>query len=310
MSDFVIMTDSTSDLTKEFQEKYNIDVVMSHYTGPDGVDKFSFLEWTDEYPKAKFFAELKANPAGFTTAPINAAELEIVFKKYLEAGKDVIMICISTGLSGSVDFAKAGAKEALKAYPDGKVTIIDSLRFGPAIGLMCVHASILRSEGKSYDEVVSYLEDNKNRFHQCGWLDDLKYVAKKGRLTNAKAFFGTLAGVKPIGEFDYNGMTTVLAKGKGAKKTYPILLDYMEKTGENLEDQIIFIAESDRHEQAVEYKKLIEEKFHPKAVYINEVFPSCGINIGPGLMAAYYMGKPISSDLSVERKIIEDFMSK
>ena len=62
--------------------------------------------------------------------------------------------------------------------------------------------------------------------------------------------------------------------------------------------------------QAEEYRRLIEEKFHPKAIFINDVFPSCGINIGPGLMAAYYVGKPISSDLSEEKAIIENFLNK
>ena len=50
---------------------------------------------------------------------------------------------------------------------------------------------------------------------------------------------------------------------------------------------------------------MIEERFHPREVVINDVFPACGINIGPGLMAAYYIGKPISADLSEERAIIE-----
>ena len=54
---------------------------------------------------------------------------------------------------------------------------------------------------------------------------------------------------------------------------------------------------------------LIQERFHPKEIFINDVFPSCGINIGPGLMAAYYMGKPISRDLSEEKAIIEQALA-
>ncbi|MBQ6077894.1 MAG: DegV family protein, partial [Clostridia bacterium] len=114
---------------------------------------------------------------------------------------------------------------------------------------------------------------------------------------------------KPIGEFDYNGMTTVLGKAKGAKKAYDMLLGYIEQTIERPEEQIIFIAHTDRLKQAELYKEMIEQKFHPKAVYINGVHPACGINVGPGLMAAYYVGKPISKDLSEERAII-DALSK
>ena len=77
---------------------------------------------------------------------------------------------------------------------------------------------------------------------------------------------------------------------------------------ENPEDQIFFIAQTNRLPQAEQYKKMIEERFRPKEIYINDVFPFCGINVGPGLMAAYYIGKPISKDLSEEKALIEKFL--
>ncbi len=167
------------------------------------------------------------------------------------------------------------------------------------------HSRKLRANGRSIDEVSAYLEDNKNRIHQCGWLDDLSFVAKKGRLTHSKAFFGKLAGVKPIGEFDYNGLTTVIGKVKGAKKAYSVLLNYLENTIENPSEQTIFIAQTNRYTQAVKYKEMIEERFKPKEVVIVDVFPFCGVNVGPGLMAAYYIGKPISKGLVTEKAMIE-----
>ena len=172
---------------------------------------------------------------------------------------------------------------------------------------MVVHASLQRESGKSLEETVEWLEDNKNRFHQGGWLDDLSFVAKKGRMTNAKAFFGTLVGIKPIGEFDKNGMTTVIGKIKGAKKGYSVVLSYIKETIDNPEEQTIFIAQSNRMAQAEKFKELIEAEIHPKEVIIKDVHMSCGINVGPGLMAAYYMGKPISDDLETERALIEKF---
>ena len=214
---------------------------------------------------------------------------------------------ISSGISGAYDFALQ-AKDIICEKYGVKVSVIDTLRFGPGFGLMAIYASQLREQGKSMEEVAQWLEENKNRFHQAGWHDDLSFVAKKGRLTHAKAFFGTLAGVKPIGEFDYNGLTTVIGKAKGARAAYALLLDYIEKTVEDPEGQIFFIAQTNRLPQAEEYKKMIEEKFRPKAVYIKDVFPSCGINIGPGLMAAYYVGKPISKDLSFEKDLLNKYL--
>ena len=212
-------------------------------------------------------------------------------------------------MSGTYNFAVKGREQALEKYPDAKINIIDSLRFGPGFGLMAVKAAQLRDEGKSLDEVTAWIEENKCRYHQAGWLDDLSFVAKKGRLNHAAAFMGTLVGIKPIGEFDYNGMTTVLGKAKGAKKAYSVLLRYIAETIENPQEQVIFVAQSNRMAQAEQYKKMLEETIKPKEVRIVDVYPASGINVGPGLMAAYYMGKPISKDLSVEKELINRLLN-
>ena len=75
------------------------------------------------------------------------------------------------------------------------------------------------------------------------------------------------------------------------------------------ENQTVFIAQTNRLAQAEKFKELIEEKINPKEVRIVDVFPGSGINIGPGLMAAYYMGKPISKDLAAEKEMINKFLN-
>ena len=309
MKSFVILADATCDLSEEFQREYDIGVIPGHIELPDGTEIPAFLKW-EKYSREDFYASLKKNPNGYSTSPANVAEFSAAMEPYAAENVGVLLLTISSGISGAFSFASQAREELLQKYPSAEIRIVDSMRFGPGFGLMAVHASMLRSQGKTLAETTQWLEDNKNRFHQAGWLDDLSFVAKKGRITQPKAFFGTLAGVKPIGEFDYNGLTTILGKVKGAKTAYPVLLGYMEATIENPEDQIIFIAQTNRLPQAMEYKKMIEEKFHPKAVFINDVFPSCGINIGPGLMAAYYMGKPISKDLSEERALFDKLTSE
>lgn len=309
MKSFVILADATCDLSEEFQREYDIGVIPGHIELPDGTEIPAFLKW-EKYSREDFYASLKKNPNGYSTSPANVAEFSAAMEPYAAENVGVLLLTISSGISGAFSFASQAREELLQKYPSAEIRIVDSMRFGPGFGLMAVWASMLRAQGKTLAETTQWLEDNKNRFHQAGWLDDLSFVAKKGRITQPKAFFGTLAGVKPIGEFDYNGLTTILGKVKGAKTAYSVLLGYMEATIENPEDQIIFIAQTNRLPQAMEYKKMIEEKFHPKAVFINDVFPSCGINIGPGLMAAYYMGKPISRDLSEERALFDKLTSE
>ena len=309
MKKFAILADGTCDLSEAFQTQYDVRVLPGHITLPDKTEIPAFLKW-ESCTKDGFYADLKKDPNGFTTAPPNTAEFANAMEEIVRDGTELLVMTISGGISGAYQFAYTARKQVLEKYPAAKICCVDSLRFGPGFGLMVIWAAKLRDEGKSMEEVAAWLEENKNRFHQAGWLDDLSFVAKKGRLTNAKAFFGTLAGVKPIGEFDYNGLTTVIGKAKGAKQAYEVLLSYIEQTGEKLSEQIVFIAQTNRLPQAEKFRELIRERFHPKEIYINDVFPSCGINIGPGLMAAYYMGKPISRDLSEEKAIIEQALSK
>ena len=304
MKSFAVMADATCDLNGELQQQYRITVIPSHIMLPDGQDIPSFHQW-ERFSREQFYKDLKANPEGFSTSPPNVSEFKEAFRRAAEQGMDILVLTISTGISGTWNFATQAKNEMAKEYPDTEIRVIDSLRFGPALGMLTVDAARKRDEGMTLAQVADYLEANKNRLHQAGWLDDLSFVARKGRMTHAKAFFGTLAGIKPIGEFDYNGLTTVIGKVKGAKNAYQVLLKYIEKTIQHPEEQTIVIAHTCRAEQAEAYRALIEERFHPGAIRICDVFPMCGISIGPGLMAAYYYGKPISQGLAEERAILE-----
>ncbi|MBO4432605.1 MAG: DegV family protein [Clostridia bacterium] len=303
MEKFVIIADSTCDLGEQFQKEYDVKVIPGHVVLPDKSEIYTYVKW-EHFTREEFYSSLKKNPDSYATSPANSTEFAETFREYAKEGFDILCMTISGGMSGTFGFASTAAKTVSEEFPDAKIRVIDTLRFGPGFGLMTMYASDLRKEGKTLEETAEWLEANKNRFHQAGWLDDLSFVAKKGRLTHAKAFFGTLAGVKPIGEFDYNGLTTVIGKAKGAKAAYAAMLRYIEETGENLSEQIIFIAQTNRMPQAEEFARQIKEKFNPKAVYINDVHPACGVNIGPGLMAAYYVGKPITEGLGVEKEIL------
>lgn len=314
MEKFVILPDVTCDLNAEIRKKYDIQIITGHVHYPNGVEEESMLSWEEcsflkEHTSEEFYEALSKNPNGFTTAPPNIQEFYNVFEKYVKDGYGILSMTISSGMSGTFNFAVTAKEMILEKYPDAKIECFDSLRFGPGYGLMAIYASILREEGKTLAETKEYLEANKSRFHQIGWLDDLSFVAKKGRVSHAKAFMGKLIGIKPLGEFDYNGLTTVVAKAKGEKSAYKAMVSYIEKTIENPEEQVIIVAHTNRRSQAEHYKQLIQEKFNPKEIYLNDVYPACGINIGPGLMAAYYVGKPISSGLEEEKALISSILN-
>ncbi len=309
MKEFTIIADAACDLTPELQERYGVRVAAAHVRLPDGTDMAAKPEW-DRFTHEEFYAALKKDPDGFVTSPPNPAEYAAIFEEEAKAGRDILVFTISSAISGSLNFAKTAAEEVKAKFPGTGIICVDSLRYGPGFGLIVAMAAEEKKAGKTLGEVAEFVEKNKNRCHQAGWLDDLTFVAKKGRITHANAFFGRLAGVKPIGEFDYNGLTTVIGKAKGAKAAYEVLLKYVENTVEDPAGQVFFIAQTNRLPQAEEYKKMLEEKFRPREILILDVHPFCGVNVGPGLMAAYYLGKPISEGLTEERALIESFLNE
>lgn len=303
------MPDVTCDLSEEIRNEFDIEFINGHLRTPEAQDIPSFLAWENTTAE-EFYKKLKNNPDEYSTAPPNIRECVDIFEEKIRQGLSVLAITLSSGVSGTYNFIYEAAKQVKEKYPEAHIRVIDSMRYGSGVGLLAIYASILRKEGKNIEETADWLEENKNRVHQAGWLDDLSFVAKKGRITHSKAFFGTLAGIKPIGEFDYNGLVTSIGRAKGEKQAYKALIGYMEKTIDDPQESIIIIATSNRKKQADFYKTLVEDKFHPKKIYMNSVFPSCGINVGPGLMAAYYLGRPISHGLVEERKILADLLSK
>ncbi len=309
MKKFVILPDAFCELNKDLRQEYDIDFVPSHIVKPDGEEVKLNLEW-DFISHEDFYSSIKKDPSSYKTSPASVGEYAEKFEAYVKQGIGVLSMSISTGLSGSYNFTLQARELVMKKYPDAEIECIDSLRYGPGYGLLAIYASQLREEGKSLKETAAWINENKNRFHQSGWLDDLTFVARKGRITNAKAFFGQLVGIKPVGEFDYNGLTTVIGNIKGEKAAYRILLEYIAAEVENPENQIMVIAQTDRLKQAEIFKTMIEERFHPKKIYICDVFPGCGVNVGPGLMSLYYMGKPISQGLVEERKLFESLTQK
>ena len=237
-------------------------------------------------------------------------EIHDVMEDFAKEGSNMIVFCLSTAMSGTYNLYQK-AKEMIESkYSKIKIYIVDTMRFGPGIGLMCINASIDRQNGLSINEIYEKALKNKNNYHQMGWLDDLGFVAKKGRITSSQAFFGQLIGIKPLGEFNNCGLTTILSKAKGESQAYKAIIAYIKATIINPSNQVLILAHSIRERQSEVLKQLIIDEIKPLDIYTVELGPSCGINVGPGLLACYYVGKEISPDLLEEKQLMESILNK
>lgn len=304
MSKYAVISDASCDLIKPLRERFGIDdYIGSIVYLPDGTSVSSDIDWEIFDPK-EFFESMKDKNISYRTACATTGDIIKIFEKHLSAGKDILCITLSSALSGTYQTCELVKNQLLEKYPERKIICVDSMRYSTALSMLVIEASLKRAEGLTLEENAEYIENNKHRLHQCGPMDDLFFLCKTGRISNFKAFFGSLVGINPVADFNRNGLSEVLGKFKGKKLAFDAVIKYMNETIINPSEQIIFVAHSNRETAAELLKEMIIKEFNPKEVIINSVGMACGASIGPGLCAAFYWGKEISEDFSFEKEIM------
>lgn len=307
---YAVITDSTSDLSPELRTRFEIDdYLRGVISTPEQEECQADLEARDDAYFDDFYKKLKANPKGYKTAALGLGTTKERLKSWLDKGLDILLVVISSSLSGVYKIAVEAAKELQTEYPERKILILDSRRYSLGVGVLAIRAAEHRKEGLSIEENFKRLEEERDCLHQMGPIDDLYYVASKGRISNAKAFFGTIFGIKPMGDFSSEGMVLPFGKVNGIEKSYKVIVEYMKKTIKDPQDQIIFISQTLRRKEAEKTAELIRQEIKPREVIVANIYPNTGINCGPGLFAAFYFGTKMT-DLSYEKSVFNDIVKK
>ena len=302
MNKFIILADVTCDLSEALREQFGIkDYIRGYVHFSDGRDLRTSLDWS-EVTRESFYRDLSDKKMKITTAPASPEEYYETFRRYAEEGYDVLSMSISGGVSTTYASAKRAIDRVAAEFPERKLYALDSERMSGGFGLLVLYAHALQSEGKSIDEVIETIEGMRQRVHQMGPIDDLMFVARRGRISTGKAILGSFAGVKPMGDCNADGYVTVLAKAKGMKKALAVTTAYIERTAKDIENQYVLITHSNREEYAEQLRALIEARLNPRAVFVSDVFAASGGNIGPGMVCAYFLGAPLSPDGEQEKE--------
>lgn len=309
MSEFVIIPDASSDLTKELRERFRIpDYVRGTFYYPDGTEAKADLDWELMSPEA-YYTSMSGRKMLYKTASAQRREILRAYEGQLKAGKDILAITLSSGLSGTYQACQKVAEELMEKYPDRKIVVVDSLRYSTALSILVIKASQKQQEGATLEETAEYLEKIKHTIHQMGSMDDMFFLVKTGRISNFKAFFGTIVGINPMADFNHKGLSQVLCKVKGKSRAFDVVIEYMRGTIKNPKDQIVFVAHSNREKAAQVLAQRVQEEFSPKEIVINHVGMSCGASIGPGLCAVFYEGSEISENMEQEQALMDQIMA-
>lgn len=306
MKKFIILADSSSDLSPELREEYGVqDYIQGYVHFSDGRDFRTTLDW-NSISREEFYKNLSDKRMKISTSPSSPEEYYETFAKYAKEGYDIVSISMSSCISVSYENAHKAAERIKADFPECEIYCCDSLRMSGSEGLLTLYAHELQSQGKSAKEVFEWLEANKRKVHQMGPIDDLIFVARRGRLSMGKAIMGSFAGVKPMGDSNSEGYVTVITKAKGMKKALALTVAYIKRAAVDIEHQTVYITHSNRESYAATLKELVETTLHPQKIVVSDVYPACGTNIGPGMVCAYFLGDEISVDGSKEKEMMND----
>lgn len=309
MEKFIILPDITCDLSKEVRDFFGLQDYVKGYVCIEDESVNTDLDW-QSISRERFYKTLMNKKISVTSSASSPEEYYQIFKKYVDDGYAVLSMSLSSKISATYNITKSAQERLLKENPQAKVYCLDTLRMSGSFGLLVIYALLLQKEGKNYDEVIEWLESNKTRVHQMGPIDDLTFIARRGRISNGKAIMANLVGIKPMGDSNADGYVSVLAKAKGIKKALNATALYLKKIATDIENQYLLIAHSDREQLALELKKIIESTVKCKGVFVTDVYASCGTNIGPGMIGVNFLGDHVSIDSSYEKQALLDALAE
>ena len=282
--DFQIITDSCCDFPTPMYGQLGLTFVplTVEFRGNTFDDK------NDDTLK-DMYQGLRAGEVAKTSA-VNPSRWSQTMEKALAAGKDVLVLAFSSGLSTTYQSAVIAAEELKDAYPDRKIQVIDTLCASMGQGLLVWYACKKRDEGLSLDEVAQWVLDN--RLHLCHWftVDDLMYLKRGGRISAATALVGTMLQIKPLLHVDDEGHLINMTKTRGRKAAIDAMVKKAQELGAGYDNSTMFISHGDCLSDAEYLSRQLKEKCGVKDVVISYVGAVIGSHSGPGTLALFFLG--------------------
>jgi len=280
---YVMFTDSACDILPEKLAEWDVELIrMPYLFTDDGKDKLDH-----DQPMKEFYDEMRGGRVAKTSG-LNEEAVRSAFVPVLEAGKDILYIAFSSGLSVTCESGKKVAEAMKGSYPERKIRVVDSLAASAGEGLFVYLGVKNRENGMTLDENADALEADK--LHICHWftVEDLKYLKRGGRVSAATALLGTALNVKPVLHVDNEGHLIKMTQVHGRKKSIRTMA---EKLGESiLDDTPIFISHGDCIEDAEKLKDILETDYHKKVDLITGIGSVIGAHSGPGTLALFFRG--------------------
>jgi len=281
MSKVGIIIDTACDLPKEAYEELNVAMLplWVHFS-----DK-SYRDQVD-IEKDEFYGLLdKEFPKTSTPSPIEIKE--IIDKEFASGADEVIIITLSSRLSGANNLANLVAMDY-----DGKVKVFDTKNIAIGSGFYAYRAADLRDAGHSADEIIKIMEDDRATMKSRTYfvIPELTNLINGGRIGKVKGVIGQLLHIKPIITCDADGVYYDTDKVRGFAKAQRRLVDKIKDELKDTKDYYLSICHGANPEALEAVKEALKDEVARAKIYVEEqIAPTLAVHTGRGLVGvAYY----------------------
>ena len=283
---FAIVTDTSANLPTVLTEELDIKVVaFSYFT--DGRENVCFD--TAAFDAKAYYDAIRAG-AKVTTSLIPPARYVAALTPILEAGKDVLLVLMSSGISSSFSSASSAIARLQKSFPERKIEAVDTLGASLGEGIPALRAACCRDMGMSLDKTSAEVRAACRRMYQVFVVDDLMYLKRTGRCSNASAIMGTVLQIKPLLKGDAAGKIVTFDKVRGKRRAIDAMAGKYAELAVAPGKQTVGIAHADARSEAMRLAELINKAAPPKEILMVPYEPVTGSHVGPGTIALFFEG--------------------
>ena len=284
---YLIATSSTSDLPRSYLEEHGIPFIPYSFTVNDQPAEDDCREES----RAAVYAGMRKGDL-LKTSMINEFVYYDFFKTLLDSGRDVIFLDMSEKMSVSFENCRRAAESIRGEYPDQRLCVMDTRCISGGLGLLVMHMVAQMESGADFDSVVRWGEENKLKIAHRFTVDDLNYLKRGGRVSNAGALVGSMLNIKPVLYVPDEGTLNVARKVRGRKTALKTILDAVlhDLSRVDCAGRDMLILDADCRTDA-EYIRDHVREAHPDMgeIRISSLGVVIGAHTGPGLLAIFYL---------------------
>ena len=283
---YAIVTDTSANLPLKMLKERDILLLAFSYRA-EGGPELQQLD-TEDFDGELFYEQIRRG-ARVTTSQITPYDYETLFTRLLDEGKDILLVSMSSGISGSFSSACMAAGELRERYPDRRIELVDTFSASLGEGLVVLEAAALREAGVDIQTAAERLRALSRRMCQVFTVDDLMYLRRGGRLSNLSAIVGTILNIKPILIGDEEGRIVAIKKIRGRKHSIQHLAELYARYADPASVRLVGIAHADCPGDAELLRALLAETPDPPENVLNVQYePVTGSHVGPGALALFF----------------------